>query len=255
VEIDRQLNLPDLLSSALLTTETSSFARALAHQAEGVTQNLLPSVLIFNRLGARSWSGIGLAAALVLTVAMMFSSPQPLRARSSDAAHTESNHIAALNATAKSPRESAASDVRSHAARSEWNTRHAAHPFESGSSSPQRSAARSSTIHNGSSVDNGSGGGTSRTNDHAQMLQPGKPSDTLHANEGIPAAGGAGRATTAMPDGQAASSGVVSRDATFATPPWRKSSWQADRESGLDAARSGAVPDAYRDLVRDYFSR
>ena len=36
-------------------------------------------------------------------------------------------------------------------------------------------------------------------------------------------------------------------------PPWRSPTWPADRDAALNALTSGRVPDAYRDLVREYF--
>jgi hypothetical protein len=36
---------------------------------------------------------------------------------------------------------------------------------------------------------------------------------------------------------------------------WRGQGWAADQEAARAAIRSGAVPDAYRGLVREYFER
>jgi hypothetical protein len=35
--------------------------------------------------------------------------------------------------------------------------------------------------------------------------------------------------------------------------PWTSDRWPADRAAALQAVQDGRVPDAYRDLVRDYF--
>jgi hypothetical protein len=37
------------------------------------------------------------------------------------------------------------------------------------------------------------------------------------------------------------------------TPPWSSSSWDADRGAAGQAMRDGRVPDAYRDVVSEYF--
>jgi hypothetical protein len=36
-------------------------------------------------------------------------------------------------------------------------------------------------------------------------------------------------------------------------PPWTSSSWPADRAAAEESLRRGATPDAYRDVVREYF--
>ena len=36
-------------------------------------------------------------------------------------------------------------------------------------------------------------------------------------------------------------------------PPWSSPSWRADGEAAGEAVRSGRVPEAYRDVVTEYF--
>jgi hypothetical protein len=52
-----------------------------------------------------------------------------------------------------------------------------------------------------------------------------------------------------------------SNSASTATPghtsaaPWDSATWPSDRAAALQATDNGGVPDAYRDVVRDYFRR
>jgi len=75
------------------------------------------------------------------------------------------------------------------------------------------------------------------------------------------AAGGGGATDATAPaiapnatSGTRASSGAnAAAAASEKSPPWSSSSWDADRAAVGEAVRSGRVPDAYRDVVREYF--
>src|SRR5258706_15515510 len=86
VEADRQLNLADLLATAWQLEKSpaiESFEEAVLLIANQRAGNLQPQSVVLHRLGLRAWSGIGLAGALVLTVAIFSANPIDSEASSS----------------------------------------------------------------------------------------------------------------------------------------------------------------------------
>src|SRR5687768_10034255 len=88
-EADRQFKLHDLLGTALTLSRCThvdeSVRGTIVALADERCRHLAASRLVLNRLGARTWGGIGLATALVLTLALMTASPAPTAARAGDA--------------------------------------------------------------------------------------------------------------------------------------------------------------------------
>ncbi len=86
VEADRQLDLADLLATAWQLEKAASgesFESAVLLIANERAANLQPRSVVLHRLGLRAWSGIGLAGALVLTVAIFSANPIDSEASSS----------------------------------------------------------------------------------------------------------------------------------------------------------------------------
>jgi len=86
VEADRQLNLADLLATAWQLEKSlakESFEEAVVLIANDRAANLQPRSVVLHRLGLRAWSGIGLAGALVLTVAIFTANPLDTQASTS----------------------------------------------------------------------------------------------------------------------------------------------------------------------------
>lgn len=109
-EADRQLNLADLLVTALQlkhkdpSKPTDLFTDAVLAMANARCANLSPSTVALNRLGIRGWSGIGLSAALVLALVVL-----PLQPQRSDAYNVSSSPL--LTAESKQPGIDAATDA------------------------------------------------------------------------------------------------------------------------------------------------
>ncbi len=83
METDRQLNLADLLTTALTRRDTSDpWQAAVIALAEQRCADLSPSDVLLARLGARAWGGIGLSTALVLAVGALSASSSDSRATS-----------------------------------------------------------------------------------------------------------------------------------------------------------------------------
>ena len=76
-EADRQLKLSDLLATAWARRDESDpWQHAVVVMAEARCRTLSPSSVILARFGSRAWSGIGLSAALVLTISSLSMSPR-----------------------------------------------------------------------------------------------------------------------------------------------------------------------------------
>ena len=267
-EADRQLALSDLLGTATAVgaEPNDPWVRTVLALADDRCRTRFPSQVILNRLGARAWGGIGLAAAFVLTVAAFTSQPVDLRA--------SSQRPAASRPTTPDPRLPGVD----RSARETPRPRRSPGPRESpppGMQAPVKSAdlpdsrpseptnpptdGRSTTSTN----NNGVGGGAAR----AQAPRPPEPAtpspDTDRTVTPPPdgvtdPAGGSGRAATTRPTRGSADLGgtTTTRDpGPDRLPPWRSDTWPAAASAAEEAVRTGRVPDAYRDLVRDYFDR
>src|SRR3954454_7289371 len=90
-EADRQLGLADLLGTALtaghhlVNDQPDPWAASVLAAAKARCRTLAPSAVALNRLAARAWGGIGLATALLLTLAMLACSPADSRAARANA--------------------------------------------------------------------------------------------------------------------------------------------------------------------------
>src|SRR5580658_665577 len=85
-EADRQLGLSDLLGTILLAGPSDDpWHRAIAAMAEERCSRLHPRDLIVAKLGFRAWSGVGLSAALLMTLSLLSAHPSDLRADATDA--------------------------------------------------------------------------------------------------------------------------------------------------------------------------
>ena len=260
VEADRQLGLADLLATAWLTARAGAahedpFAKAVLAHAELRAATLSASSVVLNRLGGRAWTGVGLAAALSITLALLAANPL--------ASQAESQRQAKQNtATARLP-----SDASQLSARAADGVR--ATPIapdftdpEEGGFNPARnttqvtSDAKSSADASQTADPSGSGGGagTSRSNPTTPLPDTASAARNV-ATEGSKSSGGG--ATTSSPlsgnDSSATSSGGNTAKPT--APPWTTGAWPAARSAADNAVRSGVVPARYHDLVRSYFDR
>jgi hypothetical protein len=78
IEADRQLDLADLLATAWSLEKSNAkedFELAVLTIAQDRAANLRPASVVLHRLGMRAWGGIGLAGALLLTVAILTANP------------------------------------------------------------------------------------------------------------------------------------------------------------------------------------
>jgi hypothetical protein len=286
MEADRQLGLQDLLGTALHLCDRSGSApsqdscawcKTIVALADARARQLRPSAVALRRLGVRAWSGIGLSAALVLVIAAI--SWQPQRTRAAGTAGTEMAARAAgepafFNSTATSGRRTrvAAADRIGPSARDLARdlARGIEGEVDSSASRPQRrpgddpaAAARTAPPNpanaQGTGADGSGRGVGAAQNDQtapARMLT----ADTTLGRAGGPSgrvAGGGGAADASAAAGATVTGAMRAAKAAAAgaaAAPWSAQGSAAQRDPAGLAGDGEGVPDAYRDLVRAYFT-
>ena len=258
MEADRQLDLADLLSTALSRRHVNDpWQGAVLAMAEARCATLAPSSVIVARLGGRAWGGIGLAAALVMTVGVMSSLPRETvavdLARSGTVVPSEAPDLSANDATPSIVQPANSSPLAKTPA------------ADDGAVSEERTAEESLTS---SQVSDplakgdrpGDGGGQAvvpRSPQAAPRLPGSVPGDENASGDyTVPGDGGRGvsRPEAAAANAAGSTSSPPARDSAHTPPPpWQTSSWPADQAAADAAVREGKIGDQYRDVVRQYF--
>jgi hypothetical protein len=263
VEADRQLGLADLLSTAWLVKEgpadcSSGFSAAVLISAEARCATLSATCVILNRLGARSWTGVGLATALVLTLGLI--SANPLGSGASPP-----QREALLKSTATRPgqnnhghRPGASFPANTSSAIAADHPSAGDNPLD-----PTRTTTpvQSKDVGNADSANSGadptgSGAGSGRSNSSNPKDSIGASGTEAARTGADPASGGAG-SPAGIGSGQRGASGASVGEAGSGRviAPWAAASWAAGQAAADSALRGGRIPPAYHDLVRDYFKR
>ena len=263
MEADRQLKSADLLSSAMAASARADdpWAAAVVAAADRWAALHSPSAVLLNRLGARTWGGIGLAAALLAAIALL-----PIYASPSNAGQDGTSLVNLLpdeSASSISGKTSPGSRARRSPAQQEPEdvhpgriaaADHDAAPQNENSSQFSDTPDRRS----GAMIGNAQGTGESHSQaNHQQRLdKPEKATSGLNDSAGGSTAAGLGRGVD-RPRGRGAASGDVAgaADASSQIPPWNSPHWLSDVEHARQAVQSGQVPDEYRDMIRGYFDR
>jgi len=261
-EADRQLKLSDLLATAYAQRGgDDAWQRMIVALADDRCRSLSPAAVVVHRYGGRAWGGIGLSAALGLTLALLSGVPRDSRARTVDGriaatANKVEQPTQSRDEITAAPSASADGVPTPDPTSSESRASALADPDDSHASSSATSDNRITRA-----GDNGSGGQRAGQTSASGDAVPRGTSDGREASTSAtasPASGGAATASAAAraDDAASASAGnTVSRGshANAKSPPWSSSSWSADRAAAGDAVRAGRVPDAYRDVVGEYF--
>jgi len=259
MQADRQLLLCDLLGTAWALSRqpqhpANPFCAAVLATAEARCAVLSPAQVVLSRLGARRWSGIGLLAALVLSVGWMYRTPSPTSAQAfAGSAATTAQRQA-------HPRLLAANVSRPDLRRPPTQFLPDEHRGIGLGQPPARNSAAAATTGDagsGSADPHGAGGGAGRTGVSSLDSSLPIPKAGAAAAGDAPGASGAGLGAASAADaaGQASDALAVSPSPSRAAPPWRSDLWPEARRRAADALQRGAVPEACRDLVRDYFQR
>jgi hypothetical protein len=248
--------------------EPDEWALTVVAVADHRCRQHTPSQVLLNRLGARGWGGIGLAAALALTLAALSSAPGELRAG-----------IARGGAATTGPRERMPDPSERFAGGTRPPTAYTPTPSpgedrrfdpsdpgvarrrtNGGDESGNASAAANSRSNSAS--ENGRGGGAGKAPDRGARQPAAEPdaplpgSNPRERGDGVKGSGGG---STSRPssetDASPGSAASGAADSAQRPPAWQSPSWPTDAQRAQDAIDAGRVPDAYRDLVRDYFDR
>ncbi|MDB5320725.1 MAG: hypothetical protein JWN40_2356 [Phycisphaerales bacterium] len=266
IEADRQLGLSDLLGTALMLRRMGApdeMDRTVLAMAEARCRQASASAVVLNRLGVRSWGGIGLAAALVIGLSLLGADPNRATAARAAAGPRSWQEIEAQQEKENASRAAANSDFRR------------AKPGQGGDDDDPLNAAVShpdpatGTVTSNPASKNGDGGsqegsgaGAGQSASRGGSSTPANPLSAGSANttgadsRATSAGGGAGAASEGSAKATGASGGAAGvNQPRKPAPVWRGESWPADQDAAKAAIRNGQIPDAYRDLVREYFER
>jgi hypothetical protein len=251
VKADQQWKLDDLLSTATalcLRTDRAGvdepIKQMIVVQAAKIIASHKTGELILHRFGRQTWATIGLSTALLISLTAICSHPLVLRAaleRNSGAGISNRSPIAAIGKSMHIDRSS----------QTQRNARSSAdHGDEDTSSTGKTLAAKSKNNLSGQS--SSTGGGNSSTDDaSAPSAKAGAASNASNGNQ---AAGGNGEINTTTKN--ASGSGQVTATRSTARPaPWHDDHWTDQQSKALNSLDRDPPPAAYRDLIREYFSR
>lgn len=261
MEADRQLGWADLLSTALTTCRIDGdpWTSAVAATADARCRGAAPSSVILNRLGARAWGGVGLAASLVIVLGLLPTYAAPIRAGEQGSTPNpfavpqppETERFArAMPAARRTPPQQEQADGSA----SRVGTNASDPPTQDRTTQPPGNSA---AVHQVTSSDpNGQGSGAAHSNARTSP-SPASIADATHAHatgNGRNTSGGAGESTSHPHAGHDAASGsAASSSPDKSAPPWDSSQWPRRARQAHELLDSGQVPDAYRDVVREYF--
>ena len=269
-EADRQLNLADLLGTAITVRQKAResdrdagaqpWLGAVLTLAEDAARRHTPSEVILHRLHARAWGGIAIAAALVLTVATLTSPEPTARASSTTQARGRGpmvQQVGGNDAVAGSNGRPAPSRSQGTGPEREREGVPGATTQASGDDSDAGNPADSTRTSTANST-NGQGGGIARARNPGGNEKSPPPAGapgfaTSQKGEATGGAGPAAKRATSGSDSTGTVGGAAAR--APAAPPWQSPTWSDDARAAREAVESGRVPDSRRDLVREYFSR
>jgi hypothetical protein len=261
-EADRQLGLHDLLGTVLLLCRggdddltTPQWRASLLAISEIRCRDLRASTVIINRLGLRTWGGIGVLVAGLLTLSLLCAQPPDVRASARlDAALATMSaappdaqvNIGRSSESPERPPGSGGTDQDFH--RDGGQSQSTVESWDSpGGDAPAH----------GSNGKGGVGSGMARTATAARMQMAGAHAGDPATGAVGPSAAGAGRGDPTAKGIGPASYSETSPDgpASSRIPPWQGPNWMTDSVAADQAIRAGRVPDSAADLVRDYFQR
>jgi hypothetical protein len=278
-EADRQLKLADLIGTAWAIRAAGGhtsepFVDSVLAQAETRCRAASPAALKLHRLGSRGWGGIGVAVTLAVALHLLGPDSRQSSARASaslspqprtwqeieaDRAGNDARSVAALDL--RRPRAGGGTD--DDPAKSDPPD---ASSQQGGDATPDKPGAADDPSSKTAQATGGPGGAGSAKSNVKNSGGPAATDPTAGGSpekstgKDAPGAGGGGATGDPARAGNAAGNGGATAAATAPksrrpAPVWRSGDWANDQAAAREAVRSGKVPDAYRDLVREYFDR
>jgi hypothetical protein len=261
--VDRQLHLSDLLATALSIRRSQTvvadgfdqqWSATIVGLAEARCASIASESLLLRRFGARAWGGIGLSAAIVLTLGALSSNPLITQARD---AMNRSRDSELANQSDAGSRPDARNPLGADAVipKESDSSQHTRIDSTDSNNAAGKSAEASQGNQTSASAADRAGSGSGKTD---SSLAP--PAD-LHgtsrgenSSHGEQAAGGGESANGSQLGGNSTTS-TSDLNSNRTSAPWNSSDWPQAQQRADEQIRAGNVPDAYRDVVRDYFAR
>jgi hypothetical protein len=267
---DRQLHLPQLISSAAMLPPGASSDRldralrqSLAERAAEQCSGKSGRRIRLRQFGANWWAAIVLGAGVALLLGTLISPRPPANVTAGKADRPVAANdpddapLVQLVDSAAGPRQEMNPDERVNGGQRPDSFSQP--PEQSPASVSPNSGNHPAPSPTGGSSDNSTGSGNSRT--HVDQEPAAIPTDVPAIASPLPGSGpntgGAGPAMTTPRGGDVANStGGIGRTAgSSQAPPWRSAGWAAEADSAQMQVDSGQIPSAYREFVRDYFSQ
>ncbi|HEV8377842.1 MAG TPA: hypothetical protein VGP99_03250 [Tepidisphaeraceae bacterium] len=261
VEADRQLELADLLATAWQlkkTPQKESFEEAVLLIANDRAAHIQPRSVVLHRLGVRAWSGIGLAGALVLTVAILTANPLDTQASSSPFLPQ-----AGSDKTQQDSKTSRSTDIASGRRPTAIAQDHPGGeddplPGAGKTTDVTTNAARGQNTDVQNSNPNGTGSGAGQSvsrPDRRNSLPSG--TNSTGTNKNGTSSSGVGNSSEGgnTSSGNTSSTSAGNSTKSPSAPAWKSDSWPAAQQAADSAISTGQIPPAYHDLVREYFKR
>jgi hypothetical protein len=266
MEVDRQLGWSDLLGTAWMLRRPGGEAemeRTVIAMAEARCTSTAASAVVLNRLGMRGWGGIGLAGALVLGVSLFGGDPNRAAAARTVAAGPQSwQEIEAMQERGNTARMNASADNRRAKPGLGGDDDDPANSTSTTPDTASGTAANAASNNGVGGAREGTGAGAGQSASRAGGSKPGANAAAggdVNAKEGTvgaTSAGGSGTASESTANGGGQSGSSAGANAVRkAAPVWRGQGWPADQAAAQAAIVGGQVPDAYREMVREYFER
>jgi len=259
VEADRQLELADLLATAWQLENAASgesFESAVLLIANERAANLQPRSVVLHRLGLRAWSGIGLAGALVLTVAIF--SANPIDSEASSSPFLQQPSVNKEKTSQNSSTNNASTQRPPAIAQDHPTGDNEALPGAGKTNDVATNTGRgqNNALQNSNPDGTGTGAGQSASKpDKGNPLTTGTNSSRANnsgtASSGVGTSGENGNTTSGNSTSTSAGNSAKSPNA----PAWKSDSWPSAQQAANSAISSGRIPPAYHDLVREYFKR
>jgi len=252
---DRRFQTSDLLATAYALRESADpWHASILNLADKCALGLSPASLTPHRLGPRAWSGIFLSLVAAITLGLL-SVTMPADRAQAVIAPT----VADASAAWVQPREAPSIGQQSNPAR-EAKAESTPDSQPMGSSNDVSAAGalpqRSDPANRDGQGDMGAGGGSART-DSPQFAMPANHA-ALAGRDSIAdaAVATAGQGSEVRSHGSGgAMAGRVAGGHGPDVAPWSALDWPAAQAGAFQAIQAGQIPDAYRNLVRDYFDR
>jgi hypothetical protein len=252
---DRRFHTSDLLATAYaLRGSADPWHANIRSQADHRVLGISAALLTPHRLGPRTWSGICLSLIAAITLGLL-SATMPADRAQAVAAPTILDSPAEWKQPREAPVPSIAQSTEAREAKAQANPDSLSTNKWDDAPNGSRTWRRDGSNREGQAV-TGAGGGSARS-DSPEVAMPADRAalagrDSIES--GTIALGGEGGEVRSQPGG-GATGGQVTASQGADPASWSAPDWPVAQTAASQAIRAGQIPDAYRNLVRDYFDR